>query len=116
MERAQNTFKFRNFDGYYVQGQVKTRKFDVSAGWGITRMFLLDEDVIPNATTGEPVNSLPMQQMGVSGGVFYHHTDYLDLRRRLLPRRHQVVARRAADAEHVQPRHDPAVLELATGS
>ena len=77
VERAQNTFKFRTFDGYYVQGQVKIRKFDVSAGWGITRMFLLDEDVIPNATTGEPVNSLPMQQMGFSGGVFYHHTDYL---------------------------------------
>ena len=77
MERAQNTFKFRTFDGYYAQGQVKAGKFDVSAGWGITRMFLLYEDVIPNAATGEPVNSLPMQQMGVSGGVFYHHTDYL---------------------------------------
>ena len=34
VERAQNTFKFRTFDGHYVQGQVKIRKFDVSAGWG----------------------------------------------------------------------------------
>ena len=56
---------------------MKIRKFDLSAGWGITRMFLLDEDVIPNAMTGQPVNSLPMQQMGFSGGVFYHYTDYL---------------------------------------
>ena len=77
VERAQNTFKFRTFDGHYVQGQVKIRKFDVSAGWGSARMFLLDEDVIPNAVTGEPVDSLPMQQMGFSGGVFYHYTDYL---------------------------------------
>ena len=77
VERAQNTFKFRNFDGYYVQSQVKIRKFDLSAGWGITRMFLLQEDVFPDPVTMQPVNSLPMQQMGFSCGVFYHHTDYL---------------------------------------
>jgi hypothetical protein len=77
VERAYNTLKFRTFDGYYVQGQVKVRKFDVSAGWGITRMFALYEDRLASATTGVPGSSLPMQQMGLSCGVFYHHTDYL---------------------------------------
>ena len=77
VERAQNTFKFRAFDGYYAQSMLKFSKVDLAAGWGITRLLLLTEDQILSPTTGEPVTSLLKYQMGISAAIYYHYTDYL---------------------------------------
>jgi hypothetical protein len=53
-------------DGYYVQGQVVLRKFDLFAGWGIVRMFLtkLDQDTDDL--------SVLKHQMGVNAGIVYN--------------------------------------------
>jgi hypothetical protein len=56
----------RSFDGYYVQSQVVLDKFDLFAGWGITRVFLtaLDKTL--------PQYSNIKHQMGINGGVVYN--------------------------------------------
>lgn len=56
----------RNSDGYYAQSQVVLDKFDLFAGWGITRIYLtrLDETL--------PQYSNIKFQMGINGGVVYN--------------------------------------------
>jgi len=53
-------------DGYYVQSQVVLDKFDLFAGWGITRLFLTDYDKTL------PQYSNIKHQMGINGGVVYN--------------------------------------------
>jgi hypothetical protein len=73
------TTDFRVFDGYYAQTQVVIGKFDVGGGAGVTRIRLLDVDVIPDPMTGQPKYSIIKQQLGVNAIVVYHMTDYLHL-------------------------------------
>jgi hypothetical protein len=68
----------RKFDGYYVQSQVVLGPVDVSAGWGITRVFLLPEDVVLDANGNIP-HSVVKHQMGINGGVVYHLRPWLHL-------------------------------------
>jgi hypothetical protein len=78
----------RNFDGYYVQTQLTLekverlpatlRKIDVSAGWGITRVFLNPADNVVDGNGNIP-HSWIKHQMGISAGVVYHATPWLHL-------------------------------------
>lgn len=77
---AQNSV--RRFDGYYVQSQLSLRRFDVSLGWGITRVFLNDVDNLTVQDPRDPMNaaaqviphSVIKHQMGASGVVVFHMT------------------------------------------
>jgi hypothetical protein len=84
----------RKFDGYYVQSQLVLGKFDLSAGWGIVRVFLTDYDnqkvqdprlptMTPDeiAANGIILNSVIKYQMGISAGIVYNLTPnvHLDL-------------------------------------
>jgi hypothetical protein len=85
------TQALRKFAGYYAQGQIVLGNFDVNAGWGITRVYSLQEDIDPNwcmptagqtcpgfdATTREPQRSFLKSQMGVSGVLVYHYSPRL---------------------------------------
>ena len=89
---------FRTFDGYYAQLMVSALPtLDVMAGAGITRVKLLTEDTQDwrdtdmnpatpsanddgNAAIPDSVGTVPVkQQLGFSGGVAYHFTDYIHL-------------------------------------
>ena len=74
------TQRLRKFDGAYVQSQVALGKFDVSLGWGITRVHRLPEDYDP--ANNDPNTLLPRisflrSQMGISGVVVYHVSNSL---------------------------------------
>jgi hypothetical protein len=56
----------RTFDGYYAQSQVVLDKFDLFAGWGITRVFLTTLD------KNQPQYSNIKYQTGINGGVVYN--------------------------------------------
>jgi hypothetical protein len=68
----------RKFDGYYVQSQFVLGEVDLSAGWGITRVFLgpLDSNLDMN---GNIPHSVVKSQMGISGGIVYHMKPWLHL-------------------------------------
>jgi hypothetical protein len=68
----------RNFDGYYVQTQFVLGQVDLSAGWGITRVFLgpLDNDRDMN---GNIPHSVVKSQTGYSAGAVYHMKPWLHL-------------------------------------
>src|SRR5206468_7968609 len=83
---AQNNV--RRFDGYYVQSMLALGKVDVSAGWGITRVFLNPNDsaTVPDKRAADPTmvpgvipHSVIKHQMGISGGVVYHASPSLHL-------------------------------------
>jgi len=75
----------RKFDGYYIQSQVVVGPVDLSAGWGITRVFLNPEDSIefcgsdpcPPGMRGNIPHSYVKSQMGISAGVVWHVTPAL---------------------------------------
>jgi hypothetical protein len=69
--------ELRESDGYYGQVQLALGKVDISAGYGATRIHALPVDWMPEPTTGQPKYSVIRQQVGASGGVLYHATDYL---------------------------------------
>ena len=85
------TQALRKFSGYYAQGQIVLGKFDLNAGWGMTRVYSLPEDIDPNwcmptagmtcagfdATTRQPQRSFLKSQMGVSGVLVYHYSSRL---------------------------------------
>jgi hypothetical protein len=91
----QQDYDLRISDGYYAQLQVVLGKIDLAAGAGVTRVHLLRGDVIdyrdddgdastpefnddPNPATPDPFQySVIKQQLGLSAGVVYHHTDWL---------------------------------------
>jgi hypothetical protein len=68
----------RQFDGYYVQSQVVLGEVDLSAGWGITRVFLSPQDTVLDAA-GYITRSVVKSQMGISGVVVYHMKPWLHL-------------------------------------
>jgi hypothetical protein len=68
----------RTFDGYYVQSQVVLGPVDVSAGWGITRVFLDANDSIVDSNGNIP-HSVVKNQMGTNAGVVYHLKPWMHL-------------------------------------
>jgi hypothetical protein len=68
----------RRFDGYYVQSQVVLGQVDLSAGWGITRVFLNQEDNNVDANGNIP-HSVVKAQTGISGVIVYHMKPWLHL-------------------------------------
>jgi hypothetical protein len=72
-----DTSELRKSDGYYGQLQVALGKVALSAGYGATRIHALPIDWMPEPTTGQPKYSVIRQQVGTSGGILYHATDYL---------------------------------------
>lgn len=66
----------RKFDGYYLQSQLALGPVDLSAGWGITRVFLNPIDNERDERGNIP-HSIIKYQMGISGGVVYHVTPSL---------------------------------------
>jgi hypothetical protein len=79
----QATAKLRPFDGGYVQAQLAFRKLcggplctglDFNVGAGITRAHQMTEDLDPQYPN-QP--DYLKSQMGISGVVVYHLTDYL---------------------------------------
>jgi hypothetical protein len=79
----QATAKLRTFDGGYVQTQLALRKLcngplctglDINVGAGITRAHQMTDDLDPQYP-GQP--DYLKSQMGISGVVVYHFTDYL---------------------------------------
>jgi hypothetical protein len=73
------TSHLRKFDGYYVQGQVVLGKVDVSAGWGITRVFLNAADEVVDPVTGQVPVSVIKHQQGISCGAVYHVRPWLHI-------------------------------------
>jgi hypothetical protein len=71
--------ELRKTDGYYVQSQFVLGQVDLSAGWGITRVFLTDADRRPDPQSGQIPHSVIKHQMGISGGVVYHVKPWLHL-------------------------------------
>lgn len=69
----------RDFDGGYVQTQTVVGKFDFNVGAGITRVYQVPPDTIPDpmSTTNQPGKSFLKSQMGISGVVVYHFTPNL---------------------------------------
>jgi hypothetical protein len=91
----QQDYELRKSDGYYAQLQVVLGRVDVSAGAGMTRVHLLEGDVVDyRDDDGDPATpalnddatpavadpfqySIIKQQVGLSAGAVYHHTDWL---------------------------------------
>ncbi len=67
-----HTQEMRKFDGLYVQTQFVLGRFDLSAGWGETRVHEVPGDVIPDPNTGMPAVSVLKDQIGINAGVVYH--------------------------------------------
>lgn len=64
----------RPFDGGYVQTQTRVGKFDFNVGAGITRAHQMTDDLDPRY----PNQFIYLKsQMGLSGVVVYHFTDFL---------------------------------------
>ena len=62
-------YELRTFDGYSVMAQyVVGGKVDLNAGWGISRVKLLDSD------KADPTIGIPRDEQGYSAGVVYHYT------------------------------------------
>ena len=67
----------RKLDGYYLQSQLVFTKWDIGAGWGMTRVFLNDVDNLPDPNTGQIPHSILKYQMGISGVFVYHVRPWL---------------------------------------
>jgi Gram-negative porin len=67
----------RKEDGYYAQSQLVFHKWDIGAGWGISRVFLNPADNVPDPTTGQIPHSVIKYQMGISSVFVYHVTPAL---------------------------------------
>ena len=64
----------RVIDGYYAQSQFVLGRFDLFAGWGITRIFLTTLDkATPSGTDPQP-SSVIKYQMGTNAGVVFNMT------------------------------------------
>jgi hypothetical protein len=72
------TNNVRTFDGYYVQSQFVVGPVDLSAGWGITRVFLNPVDNAKDMN-GNIMHSIIKDQMGVSAGVVYNVKPWLHI-------------------------------------
>ncbi len=90
---AQDTTQsLHKFSAYYVQAQLAFGTFDVNAGWGMTRVYVLPEDIDPNwctasggmapcagfdPSTNQPNHSYLKSQTGYSGVFVYHFSPHL---------------------------------------
>jgi hypothetical protein len=75
-----HTQEMRKFDGLYVQLQFVLGRFDLSAGWGETRVHEVVGDVDPqyfDPNTGMASVSVLKDQMGINAGVVYHFSQEL---------------------------------------
>ncbi|HVY31014.1 MAG TPA: porin [Polyangiaceae bacterium] len=62
-------FELRSFDGYAVMAQyVIGNVVDLNAGYGISRVFMLDSD------KADPTIGLPRNEQGYYAGIVYHYT------------------------------------------
>ena len=64
----------RIIDGYYGQSQFVLGRFDLFAGWGITRIFLTTLDKAGATGTDPSPNSVIKYQMGTNAGVVFNMT------------------------------------------
>jgi hypothetical protein len=64
----------RTVDGYYAQSQFVLGRFDLFAGWGITRIFLTTLDKAAPSGTDPSPNSVIKYQMGTNAGVVFNMT------------------------------------------
>jgi hypothetical protein len=86
------TQELRKFSGYYVQAQLAMGTFDLNAGWGMTRVYVLPADIDPNwcaasggsqpcagfdPMTNQPARSFLKSQTGYSGVFVYHFSSHL---------------------------------------
>jgi Gram-negative porin len=70
--------QMRKFDGVYVQTQFVVQKFDLSVGWGETRVHEVPADVDPAFfVNGMPLISVLKDQIGINAGIVYHFSDSL---------------------------------------
>jgi hypothetical protein len=67
------TSNMRPFDGLYTQAQLVVNKFDLNAGWGITRAHQMTDDLDTSVAQWDYLKS----QMGISAVVVYHFSTYL---------------------------------------
>jgi hypothetical protein len=67
----------RKFDGYYAQSQIVLGDVDLSAGAGITRVFLGPNDTTRDAAGILPPHSVVKSQRGINAGVVYHWRPFL---------------------------------------
>ena len=103
----------RKFDGYYAQSMLVLGKVDVSAGWGIARVFLnpADNVAVPDPTDATMTrriipHSVIKYQMGASGGRRLPLDALGSLRSRRLSGRGGLVSGREAGRVRLQHRHD----------
>lgn len=74
------SFNLRTFDGYSAVAQYVLGQFDINAGWGISRVFLLNED---NYNPSDPSHGTPSNvsvlkyQMAFAGALVFHANRYL---------------------------------------
>lgn len=69
--------QLRRSDGYYVQSMVVLGRTDISAGWGITQIFMNADDRVVNPSTGYLLNSVIKYQEGFACGAVYHVRPWL---------------------------------------
>ena len=77
-----STNELRTFDGYSAVAQFVLGRFDLNAGWGISRVFFLDSDNTNPATRNVPAssNSQPAQyQMAFAAAIVFHPRPYLHI-------------------------------------
>jgi hypothetical protein len=68
-------FELRKFDGYSAIAQYVAGPVDINAGWGISRVKMLDSD------KADPTVGVPLDETGYFGALVYHVTPnyHLDL-------------------------------------
>ena len=71
--------ELRWLDGYSVLAMVVVGKVDVSAGWGITRVFQTAGDKVIVPGTNYPNFELIKYQQGISCGAVYHVRPWLHI-------------------------------------
>ncbi len=79
-----STFELRTFDGYSAIAQYVLGRFDINAGWGISRVFLLDSDTFNPSGALNPDGSRVLSsasvlkyQMAYAGALVFHPRPYL---------------------------------------
>jgi hypothetical protein len=62
-------YELRTFDGYSFIAQYAAGTFDINAGWGISRVFLLDSD------RADPTMSVPKNESAYFAALVFHATE-----------------------------------------
>jgi hypothetical protein len=65
------SYALRTFDGYSAVAQVIAGPFDLNAGAGISRVYLLPEDLV------NTMASVIKRQIGIAGAIVYHYNAHL---------------------------------------